>query len=282
MVSFLSRLLPILSLALLAGCQKAPTTQAKGPAAPPAVPVSATQAARESVPTELRVVGTVEASSIVQVKSQVAGQLLRVAFTEGQNVAKGDLLFEIDPRPFQEALRQAEAPWAATGRRSPRRRRCWRATPRRPNSTRATPPATPSWQRPAWSRGRSPTRRKTSADVSREAAARHAGGHRERQAALESDLSAVATAKLNLELLRDPRADFRPHRESAGARRKSGEGERRAAGRHQPGVADVRQFQPCRSSTLPPSGGSAPTASWRCARSRRTIPERAARRHRCP
>ena len=73
------------------------------------VPVSMAAATQESVPTELRVVGTVEASSNVQVKSQVAGELIKVAFTEGQNISKGDLLFEIDPRPFQDALRQAEA-----------------------------------------------------------------------------------------------------------------------------------------------------------------------------
>ena len=54
-------------------------------------------------------IGTVDASSVVQVKSQVAGQLEKVSFTEGRNVAKGDLLFVIDKRPFQEALRQAEA-----------------------------------------------------------------------------------------------------------------------------------------------------------------------------
>ena len=76
---------------------------------PPVVPVSVAKVTAESVPTELRVVGTVDASSIVQVKSQVAGELLKVAFTEGQNVTAGDLLFEIDPRPFQDALRQAEA-----------------------------------------------------------------------------------------------------------------------------------------------------------------------------
>jgi multidrug efflux system membrane fusion protein len=57
----------------------------------------------------LNVVGTVEASSTVQVKSQVAGELLRVHFSEGDNVARGALLFEIDARPYREALRQAEA-----------------------------------------------------------------------------------------------------------------------------------------------------------------------------
>src|ERR1700704_1509151 len=104
-----SCLIATLLLVVLAACQKAPPAQAKGPAGPPVVPVSVAKATRESVPTELRVVGSVEASAIVQVKSQIPGQLLRAAFTEGQNVNQGDLLFEIDPRPYQEAVRQAEA-----------------------------------------------------------------------------------------------------------------------------------------------------------------------------
>ncbi len=78
-------------------------------AGPPVVPVSATKVVEQSVPTDLRVVGTVEASAIVQIKSQIAGELTSVNFTEGQNVAKGDLLFRIDSRPYQDALTQAEA-----------------------------------------------------------------------------------------------------------------------------------------------------------------------------
>src|SRR4051794_6164136 len=107
-----SRLLfPLLLLLLLGACSKTeqPPAQAQAPPAMPPVPVSVARASQESVPTELRVVGSVEASAIVQVRSQVSGPLLRVAFTEGQNVNKGDLLFTIDPRPFEEALRQAEA-----------------------------------------------------------------------------------------------------------------------------------------------------------------------------
>jgi multidrug efflux system membrane fusion protein len=73
------------------------------------VPVTVAKAIRESVPMEVRVVGSMEASSTIQVKSLVAGQLMSVHFTEGQNVGKGDLLFEIDPRSYQEALRQAQA-----------------------------------------------------------------------------------------------------------------------------------------------------------------------------
>lgn len=78
-------------------------------AGPPVVPVSVSKATQEAVPTELRVVGTAEASSNVQVKSQIAGELVKVNFTEGQNVQKGDLLFRIDDRPYRDALNQAEA-----------------------------------------------------------------------------------------------------------------------------------------------------------------------------
>ncbi|HKE27759.1 MAG TPA: efflux RND transporter periplasmic adaptor subunit [Bryobacteraceae bacterium] len=78
-------------------------------AGPPVVPVSLAKATVENIPTEIRVIGTVEASAIVQVKSQIAGELTGVHFTEGQNVAKGDLLFDIDPRPYEDALHQAEA-----------------------------------------------------------------------------------------------------------------------------------------------------------------------------
>ena len=100
--------LPFASLAtlLLAGCK---SQRAQSSGAPPAVPVSVAVATQEAVPVEIRAVGTVEASVTVQVKSQIAGQLLGVRFTEGADVNQGDLLFEIDPRPFREALRQAEA-----------------------------------------------------------------------------------------------------------------------------------------------------------------------------
>jgi len=75
----------------------------------PAVPVSVAVAAEEAVPLQIRAVGTVEPASTVQIKSQVAGELIGVHFTEGRDVAKGDLLFQIDPQPYKEALAQAEA-----------------------------------------------------------------------------------------------------------------------------------------------------------------------------
>ncbi|MBI2991590.1 MAG: efflux RND transporter periplasmic adaptor subunit, partial [Deltaproteobacteria bacterium] len=74
-----------------------------------AVPVLVAQAVQKSIPVQLRAVGTVEAFSTVSVRTQVTGGLTRVHFKEGQDVKKGDLLFTIDPRPFEAALKQAEA-----------------------------------------------------------------------------------------------------------------------------------------------------------------------------
>lgn len=96
----------LLSLLALAGCQTQKTVTA-GP--PPPVPVSVGTAVEQSVPTEVQAVGTVEASSVIQVKSQISGELVKVAFAEGADVREGDLLFEIDARPYQDALRQAQS-----------------------------------------------------------------------------------------------------------------------------------------------------------------------------
>src|SRR5260370_13994268 len=75
----------------------------------PPAPVSVALATQESVPIQLTAVGTVEASDTVQVKSQIAGELTAVHFAEGADIQKGDRLFDIDKRPYLEALRQAEA-----------------------------------------------------------------------------------------------------------------------------------------------------------------------------
>ncbi len=73
------------------------------------VPVSVAAAMKKTVPVQLTAIGNVEASSTVSIKSQVGGELLKVNFIEGQEVAKGDLLFEIDPLPFQSDINRAEA-----------------------------------------------------------------------------------------------------------------------------------------------------------------------------
>jgi multidrug efflux system membrane fusion protein len=95
-------------IVLVTACSSSPLAQSSGPAFPP-VPVSVGQAIEESVPIQVQSVGNVESYSTVDVKAQVAGPLLAVRFAEGANVNRGDLLFEIDARPFREALRQAEA-----------------------------------------------------------------------------------------------------------------------------------------------------------------------------
>jgi multidrug efflux system membrane fusion protein len=75
--------------------------------APPTVPVVAETVLSHDVPIYLRGVGTVIAYNNVVVRSQITGQLIRIAFTQGQTVHKGDLLAEIDPRPYQAQLDQA-------------------------------------------------------------------------------------------------------------------------------------------------------------------------------
>ena len=89
-------LFQVCALAWLAGCSSR-KVQTAGP--PPPAPVTVAVATQESVPVELKAVGTVEPSASVQVKSQIAGQLMSVHFTEGADVKQGDLLFDIDPRP---------------------------------------------------------------------------------------------------------------------------------------------------------------------------------------
>lgn len=74
-----------------------------------AIPVSVASAARQSVPVQVQAIGNVEPLSSVAVKARVDGQIVAVNFKEGQEVRKGEALFRIDARPFEAALRQAEA-----------------------------------------------------------------------------------------------------------------------------------------------------------------------------
>ena len=77
-------------------------------AARPGVPVSATEVKRGDLNRYLSAIGTVTAFNTVTVKTRVDGQIVKVAFKEGQTVHQGDLLVEIDPRPYQAILDQAE------------------------------------------------------------------------------------------------------------------------------------------------------------------------------
>jgi multidrug efflux system membrane fusion protein len=101
-------------LAVLAGCSKsdhgpagAPIGQSKGAGLP--VPVTAALAVEKNVPLELSAIGTARALASVSIKTRVDGPLARVLAKQGDEVKKGELIFEIDPRPFQSTLKQAEA-----------------------------------------------------------------------------------------------------------------------------------------------------------------------------
>jgi len=83
--------------------------QRKAPKGPPAVPVSVARVEQQAMPVRLRAIGNVEASATVSVKARVDGQINVVNFREGDPVKKGEVLFRIDPRPYEAALRQAEA-----------------------------------------------------------------------------------------------------------------------------------------------------------------------------
>lgn len=90
------------------GAGKTQTAQ-KAPPRAPAIPVSVSPVQKADFPVYLTGLGTVQGFNTVQVRTRVDGQIDKVAFTEGQMVKHGDLLVEIDPRPFQAALDQAKA-----------------------------------------------------------------------------------------------------------------------------------------------------------------------------
>jgi len=81
----------------------------KAPKGPPAVPVSVAAVLQQTVPVRLRAIGNVEAFATVAVKARVDGQIVAVNFKDGVPVKKDEVLFRIDPRPYEATLRQAEA-----------------------------------------------------------------------------------------------------------------------------------------------------------------------------
>jgi multidrug efflux system membrane fusion protein len=93
-------------LALMA---KSASKSSAAPTAPPPVPIVAGTVAQHDVPIYLTGVGTVVAYNTVVVRSQIQGQLVSINFTEGQAVHAGDLLAQIDPRPYQAQIDQLTA-----------------------------------------------------------------------------------------------------------------------------------------------------------------------------
>jgi membrane fusion protein, multidrug efflux system len=107
-------LISALLLALgMTGCGETPPAAAPGGTGKAAkagpAPVLVGQVQRQRVPLVIDAIGAVEPLRMTAVRSQVTGTLQRIAFTEGADVKAGDLLFEIDPRPFRNAVKTAEA-----------------------------------------------------------------------------------------------------------------------------------------------------------------------------
>ena len=100
--------LPILLLSLavvllLSGCTgKAPASAGRPPA-----PVVVASVEQQDIPLQINAIGNVEAYQTVQIRSQVNGQIQKILFKEGEDVREGQLLFQLDKRPFQADLQKA-------------------------------------------------------------------------------------------------------------------------------------------------------------------------------
>jgi membrane fusion protein, multidrug efflux system len=107
-------LIAVVCLLLIAGAaavafRYAPGSRAAMPKAVAAVPVNVARVVLKTVPVRLRAIGNVEPFTTVAVKARIDGQIVAVHFKEGDEVHKGDTLFEIDRRPLQAQLQQAQA-----------------------------------------------------------------------------------------------------------------------------------------------------------------------------
>jgi len=96
------------SLLPLAGCSSKPA-ESPGMRMDFRVPVTVAKAVTKTVPVQVEVIGNVEAYSNVSVRTQIAGEIERAYFTQGQDVKRGQLLFTLDRRPFEATLHQYEA-----------------------------------------------------------------------------------------------------------------------------------------------------------------------------
>jgi multidrug efflux system membrane fusion protein len=76
---------------------------------PPTVPVTMASVTQKTVPMRIHAIGNVTPYTTVSIKARVDGQITKVYFKEGADVKKGQILFQLDPRPFQAQLKQAEA-----------------------------------------------------------------------------------------------------------------------------------------------------------------------------
>jgi membrane fusion protein, multidrug efflux system len=104
----LGLILVVALVAPMAACSEG-KVESKTPPRRAAIPVAVATVEQKAVPLLVQAIGSVEAYSVVSVRAQVGGELMRVHIKEGQDVKKGDLLFTIDPRIYEAALAQAQA-----------------------------------------------------------------------------------------------------------------------------------------------------------------------------
>ncbi|HSP35432.1 MAG TPA: efflux RND transporter periplasmic adaptor subunit [Thermoanaerobaculia bacterium] len=100
----MKRALILTTVALVCACAAKKTRPADD-----RVAVTVATAEQKNIPIQLRAIGTVQPLQTVAIRALVGGQLTRVSFNEGDDVRQGDMLFTIDPRPYQATLAQAEA-----------------------------------------------------------------------------------------------------------------------------------------------------------------------------
>jgi len=98
-------LLAAMTAAVSAGC----VNKAQPQFTPPPAPVQVAQAVIQDVPVYIDAIGKTVARETVSIQTQVSGRIMQIHFTDGANVQKGQLLFTIDPRPFESNVKQAEA-----------------------------------------------------------------------------------------------------------------------------------------------------------------------------
>jgi len=104
----LSGLLILMGMAVLSCSGDRVNARSDRSLAAEAMPVTVAAAIQKTMPVEVSAIGNVEAYSTVSIKALVSGELVEVHFQEGQDIRKGDLLFRIDPRPFESALKRAD------------------------------------------------------------------------------------------------------------------------------------------------------------------------------
>jgi len=102
-------LIPILAGLLVLGSSCSENTRARSGTGPVPVSVIVAPVTVQPMPIQIRAIGTVKALSTVAVRTQISGPIQTVNFTEGQEVRQGQLLFRIDPAPFEANLQRAEA-----------------------------------------------------------------------------------------------------------------------------------------------------------------------------